>query len=98
MSAALHSVDRSRCVKPGQTRARDTACEGCYGVGCKNGYKAASRMGYVTSLQRLMDTTARCKDFPVIFFPQRSSAPVIPLSLLVTGMAINTVMGLTTGS
>ena len=51
MDAALHSVDRSRCVKLGQTRAGDTICELCYGTGCKNGYRAACRMGYVISLQ-----------------------------------------------
>ncbi|TKS81402.1 Calsyntenin-2 Alcadein-gamma [Collichthys lucidus] len=59
MDAALHCVDESSCVKLGQTWAEDTACELCYGTGCKNGYRAASGMGYVISLQRVMDTTAR---------------------------------------
>ncbi len=47
----------------GPDRARDTVCELCYGSGCKSGYRAASRMGYVISLQCLMDITAGCKDF-----------------------------------
>lgn len=63
MDATLHFVDENRCVKLGQTWAKDTVCGLCYGTGCKNGYRAASRMGYVISLQYVMDTTARCKGF-----------------------------------
>lgn len=47
-------------------------------------------MGYVTSLQYVMDTTTRCKDF--LLFPRRSSAWVIVLSLVI-GATVNIVMG-----
>lgn len=93
MDAALHSADR--CVKLGQTRAGDTVCEPCYGTGCKkNGHRGASRMGYVISLQHVMDTAARCKDF--LLFPSRSSALSVQLSL-VTVAIVKTVMGVAQG-
>lgn len=66
MDDALHFVDGSRYVRPGQTGARETVCELCYGSGCKNGYRADGRMGYVTLWQHEMDIL-RGKDF--VLFP-----------------------------
>lgn len=94
MDAALHSVDGSRCVKLGQTRASDTVCEQCYGTGCKNGYSAASRMAYVTSLQCLMDTTARCKVF--LLFSTKVIGVGSP-ALSSYGVTVNIVMGVAQG-
>lgn len=96
MDAALHCVDESRCVKLGQTWAEDTACELCYGTGCKNGYRAASGMGYVISLQRVMDTTARCTFSFFPLFPWRSSLWGILLSLVIE-VTVNVVMGVAQG-
>lgn len=83
-AAAVHLVDGSRCVKLGQTGPRETVCELFYSAGCTNGRGAGGRVGYVISLQRVMDT-ARC-----FYFRQGHRCG---LSRCLSGATVNIVTG-----